>query len=309
MGGAAHSTSGDIQPHTRHLSRIGHAAVSKLLAGRRNAGRVGLGWRVLGGRFLVVFPFFPIPSAKFTTNLANGFAKVCNLRNIIKAGRGGREVARRHQLARGKFGRRHKATARTGAASVHAALHDRVVHGLLSREKLLHRGRIEPGNTAAGEALTRVLRQHATASACKAAVGHVATVGSVFGRLVVVDGLVASSKAHSVRVMLLNLLGDQADLGARVALVVIAVDRLAIEGLTDRLDVFLQAFIGEEATRLCGCRRGALRRAGAKGDVGRQLKLLVWQRLLLKELVVFGGVLGLIGGLLDLTGGHLSRSA
>ena len=212
-------------------------------------------------------------------------------------------------MARSELRLRHKAAASVRAASVHVALHDRVVHGLLSRKKLLHHGWIEPGNTAAGEALTRILRQHAAASACKAAVGHVATVCGVFGRLVVVDGLVAASKAHSVRVMLLDLLGDQADLGARVALVVVAVDRLAIEGLTNRLDVLLQTLIGEEAPRLRGRRRAARSRAGAKGDVGRQLKLLVRQRLLLKELVVQGGVFSLLGGLLDLTGGHLSRSA
>ena len=52
-----------------------------------------------------------------------------------------------------------------------------------------------------------------------------------------------------------------------------------------------------------------MRRAGAKGDVGRQLKLLVRQRLFLKELVVPGGVFSLLGSLLNLTGGHLRRSA
>jgi hypothetical protein len=109
--------------------------------------------------------------------------------------------------------------------------------------------------------------------------------------------------------MLLDLLGDQADLGARVALVVKAVDCLAIKGLTNRLNVLLQTLVREETTRLRGCRRGALRRASAKGDVGRQLKLLVRQRLLLKELVVPGSVFSLPSGLIDLTGSHLSRSA
>ena len=205
------------------------------------------------GFFLIVF-LTPFPSANLTADFSNGFTKACNLCGGIKARRFlARRGRRSDQFARSKFSLGHKAANGVGTASVYIALYEGIVHGLLGSKKLLYRGWIKAGNTAAGEALTRVLWQYAAASACKAAVGHVATVGSIFGRLVVIDGLVAGSKAHSIRVVLLDLLGDQADLGARITLVVVAVDCLAIKRLANSLDVFLQTFVGEETTRLCFC--------------------------------------------------------
>ena len=179
---------------------------------------------------------------------------------------------------------------------------------MLRCKDLLHHGGIKPGNAATREALTCVLRHYAAASACESTIGHVTTVGGIFSRLVVINGLVAASKAHGIWMALLDLLGDKADLSTRIALVIVAVDGLTVECLTDCLDVFLQTLVGEEATRLRGCRRGARRRTGTKGDVTRQIKLLVWQRLGLKEFIVPCSIFSLLSSLLDTASRQLGTS-
>ena len=129
--------------------------------------------------------------------------------------------------------------------------------------------------------------------------------GGVGGGLRVVDGLVAPGEADSLGVLLLDLLRHQADLGAGVALVVVAVDRLAVVRLADVLDVLLQPPVGEEAAGLRGGGRRAGERAGAFGDVREELRRLERIRLLLQELVVEGGVLRLLRLLLRLASGEL----
>ena len=54
-----------------------------------------------------------------------------------------------------------------------------------------------------------------------------------------------------MRLVVFDLLGDQANLGARVALVVKAVDDLTVEKLSNRLDVFLHALVGHRSHSAC----------------------------------------------------------
>ena len=148
-----------------------------------------------------------------------------------------------------------------------------------------------------------VFRGHQTAARSPAV-----TFG-VVGGLGVVHGLVATRETHGLRVMLLDLLRQQTDLGAVVALVVVAVDRLAVVRLADRLDVLFQPFVGQEAARLRRGRGRTGERARALGDIREELRRLERIRLLLQELVVEGGVLRLLRLLLLLTGSKLGLSA
>ena len=77
----------------------------------------------------------------------------------------------------------------------------------------------------------------------KPAAGKVPTLGGVFSGLAVINSAVSTGKANSARVMLLNVLSNQADLRCRLALVPIPNDILAVEGLADLLDVVLQAAV------------------------------------------------------------------
>ena len=89
--------------------------------------------------------------------------------------------------------------------------------------------------------------------ASKPATGKVPTVGGVFSGLAVINSTVPAGKANRARVVLFNVLSNQADLRCRLALVPIPNDILAVEGLADLLDVVLQAAVGErQHRRQCG---------------------------------------------------------
>jgi hypothetical protein len=73
--------------------------------------------------------------------------------------------------------------------------------------------------------------------------GKVPTVGGVFSGLAVINSAVPAGKANRIRVVLFNVLSNQADLCCRLALVPIPNDILTVEGLTDLLNVVLQAAV------------------------------------------------------------------
>ena len=104
-----------------------------------------------------------------------------------------------------------------------------------------------------------------------------------------------------------DVLRHEADLRARITLVIKAVDWLTIVGLADLLDVFFEALVGEKsaAARRGGRRRVARHRTGALGDVREELGHLKGIGLLLLGLIVEGLQPGLLGLLLRLTGTHL----
>ena len=106
----------------------------------------------------------------------------------------------------------------------------------------------------------------------------------------------------------LDFLSDKTHLGAIVALVVVRVDRLTVEGLTDRLDVLLHANVGEQTTRGDGSLRRTRERTGAGRNVREELRSLERKRLLLQELVVESLQASLSGLLLGLTRSQLSLS-
>ena len=128
-----------------------------------------------------------------------------------------------------------------------------------------------------------------------------ATFGSVVSGLVVIDGTIPTSQAHGFGVMLFNILRDQTNPRAGLALVLVPHDVLAIEGLTDLLDIILQAAVRKERLRrggagICGRTR---QRASAHGDIRQELRDLERIALLLQELVVIRRVLCLLRLLLD----------
>ena len=106
---------------------------------------------------------------------------------------------------------------------------------------------IEACHSSAHEACIHWLTAH----------GKVPTARGPRRRLAVVNSLHASSKANGMRLVVFNLLGDQANLGARVALVVEAMDDLAIKELANLLDVFLHALVGENCSH-SACNLGNL---------------------------------------------------
>ena len=84
----------------------------------------------------------------------------------------------------------------------------------------------------------------------------------VLSGLLIVDGLIAASQAHRLGVVLLNVLRQEADLGVLVALVVVAVNRLAVVRFANLLDVLFETLVREEsAAARCG--------GGAAGGVAR----------------------------------------
>ena len=115
--------------------------------------------------------------------------------------------------------------------------------------------------------------------------------------------------ANGFGVLLLDLLGQKADLSAVFAIIAVAIDRLAIVGLTDGPDVLLQAFVGAEAAGGGAGRGRARKRARALRDVRQELGDLERIALLLQELIIHGGLASLLRLLLDLTGGKLRLSA
>ena len=112
----------------------------------------------------------------------------------------------------------------------------------------------------------------------------------VVRRVAVVHRQVAILLADGLRMILRDFLRDEADLRAGVALVVVAVNVLAVVGLADLLDVLLQALVREEAAAaLRGAGSGvAGQRARAGRNVRQELSNLEGIRLLLLELVVEG---------------------
>ena len=61
----------------------------------------------------------------------------------------------------------------------------------------------------------------------------------VFRSFFVVNGLIATHQANGFGMLLFNILRHEADLGAIIALVLIAIDRLSIIGLADFPDIIL----------------------------------------------------------------------
>ena len=138
-----------------------------------------------------------------------------------------------------------------GSAKAALLPFQRCVHALIGGQDLLHQPRVEADSTAIEVALTSIHRHNAAAH-CRATCGEVSAIGGIVSGLVVAHSLVAASQTNSLRMMLLDFLSDQADLGLRLTLEVVAVDRLAVEGLTNRLDVFLKALVREAAHGLIG---------------------------------------------------------
>ena len=105
--------------------------------------------------------------------------------------------------------------------------------------------------------------------------------------------------------ILLDVLGHEADLRRVITLVVVLVDRLAIERLADRRNILLEAAIREQTARLVGrCGRSG-QCASAFRDAGKELRNLERIGLLLEELVVERRETGLLRCLLCLTSGKL----
>ena len=98
---------------------------------------------------------------------------------------------------------------------------------------------IEACHSSAHEACVHRLTAH----------GKAPTARSPRRRLVVVNSLHAASKTNGMRLVVFNLLSNQANLSARVALIVKAMDDLTIKELSNRLDVFLHALVGENCSR------------------------------------------------------------
>ena len=97
-----------------------------------------------------------------------------------------------------------------------------------------------------------MLRHDAATHAGNTASSEVAAVSGIISRLVIADSLVAARQTNSFWMLLFNFLRNQANFGLRVALEVVAVDVLAIEGLTNKLDVLLQALVRKAAKGLTG---------------------------------------------------------
>ena len=217
---------------------------------------------------------------------------------MLKAGLLRREGASGLQMAdrQGRAGHAAVAAAKATGRAIGAK------HAGLGGGHALGQRGVEAGHAAVSEAPVGVSSAHQTAAR-----GPAMALG-VVGRLGVVHGLIAAREAHGLGVALLDLLRQQADLGAVVALVVVAVDRLPVVRLTDGLDVLLQPLVGEEAARLRRGRGRARQRAGALRDVREELGRLERIGLLLQKLVVESLILRLLGLLLLLTGGKLGLS-
>ena len=110
--------------------------------------------------------------------------------------------------------------------------------------------------------------------------------------------------------VLLDILRDQTNPRAGFALVLIPHDVLAIERLTNLLDIILQAAVGEERLRRGGRGIGGRtrQRPSAHGDVCQELRDLERVALLLQKLVVQRRVLSLLRLLLDSAGTKLRLS-
>ena len=113
-----------------------------------------------------------------------------------------------------------------------------------------------------------------------------ATLCRVFGRRVVIYRAVAVGFPHRLGVVPLDFLCRQPDPHAGIAAIPKFDDVLAVEGLTDLLDVFLQPFVGEKRRGLRRSGRRPGQRSGPLRDIRKELCLLIRMALLLKELVV-----------------------
>ena len=255
--------------------------VARVVRPEGEVAKVGILQRLVGE--LVVEPLRALPHSVEVLGRIRVFVdgRRRRLRLLDITGRGVEDVVAGLRLG-------HPPEAAVGAASAARRTGDAAVEALLGLQHLVGQSRVESGATAEGE---------------------VPALRRVVGRLPVVDRLVATRETHGLRVMLLDLLRQQTDLGAVVALVVVAVDRLAVVRLADRLDVLFQPFVGEEAARLRRGRGRTGKRARSFGDIREELRRLERIRLLLQELVVEGGVLRLLRLLLRLASGELRLRA
>src|SRR5690348_6233006 len=101
-------------------------------------------------------------------------------------------------------------------------------------------------------------------------------VRSLLGGLSVIDDLEPASESNGFRVLLLHVLSNETDVRARVSVHLVRVDRLAIVGLTDFLDIVLQALVGEESARLSSSSRRARKTTCPLGNVRQELINLEW---------------------------------
>src|SRR5258708_23451574 len=95
----------------------------------------------------------------------------------------------------------------------------------------------------------RLTLSYAAIALCR--LQELAELGRHVGGAAVVDALEPASREivdHGARLALFDVLLNQSDLMARIALVAIAEDGLAIEQLAHRLDVIFGALIGAEAS-------------------------------------------------------------
>ena len=162
------------------------------------------------------------------------------------------------------------------------------------------------GHTTFGKPFASTLRHNATTHR-RATIGEVPTMRCILSSTVVIHSLVAASKTDSLRMLALNVLRNQTNLSAALPLVVVAVDRLPIEGLANLMDILLEALVRKERGRLRRCRRRARIGASPHGNVGKELRHLERVALLLEELIIEGRVLRLLRLLFLRSGSQLRR--
>ena len=138
-------------------------------------------------------------------------------------------------------------------------------------------------------------------------------MGCIIRDIMVIDSQVAIIiNANAGLLLFGGFLRNKADLSrfVLIVLVVVAIDRLAIEQLTDRLDVFLQASVRTEESAALRLGRGVARQSTSSlGNVCQELGRLEGIALLLLELLILGGILGLLCLLRQSTSRNLSLRA
>ena len=159
-------------------------------------------------------------------------------------------------------------------------------------------GRHAARRSAVSKALAKVLGSDRPAHTCRVLRGPV-----------VIDSLVAARKANGIRMMLLDILRNEADLlRTLVALVAEFDDLLTVVGPADVFDVFLKPLVRKERRGLRSGRGRAGQCARALGNVGQELRRLERIRLLLEELVVERRLPRLLRLLLQRAGANLCLS-
>ena len=131
--------------------------------------------------------------------------------------------------------------------------------------------------------------------------------GRVIGRFLIINGLIATSQANGLWMLLFNILRHKAHVGRIITLIFVSVDGLTIVGFTNNSHIILQTPIREEGRRTSG--RGGRTRQSTRShrDIGEELGLLIGEPTLLQELLIFSGQISLLSGLLLLTSLHLGR--